>query len=71
MIMKRILRILDKSGDTEVDLVQDFDLAEELFGKAIKEGRMAYEITDKGNSQIFELTSDVKEAILIQAQAGG
>ena len=34
---KRVLRILDKSGDTEVDLVQDFDLAEELFGKYIKE----------------------------------
>lgn len=68
---KRVLRILDKSGDTEVDLVQDFDLAEELFGKYIKEGRMAYEVTDRGNKQIFELNSDVKEVILIQAQAGG
>lgn len=38
----RTLHIQDKSGDTQVDLDVNFDLAVELFQKAIDNGALAY-----------------------------
>lgn len=50
-----IIRVLDKSGDTVVDVEQDVDLAETLFAEAIASGKMAYAKAPGGNYHIGNL----------------
>lgn len=55
-----ILRILDHTGDTEVDVEQDYDLAQELFTAAMANGKMAYYIAGPTQEIVHKLT-DVPE----------
>lgn len=47
----RILHIIDFTGDTEVDLDTDIDLAKRLFEEAIANGKVAY--MDKNNERVI------------------
>ena len=64
------LHIQDRTGDTEVDMETQWDLAEQLFAEALANGHMAYVKTEEGNAQIFELSPNY-ETVVIQPQVGG
>jgi len=56
------LHIIDRSGDTQVVIEEDTDLAAELFQKAINQGGMAYRVgLDPKDKVVIHDLSEVKE----------
>lgn len=51
------LHIMDRTGDRVVDIETETDLAKTLFEEAIRNGKMAYAVTDSGNYVVTEFES--------------
>lgn len=56
------LHIIDRTGDTQVVIEEDTDLATELFQKAIDRGGMAYRVgLDPKDKEVIHDLSEIKE----------
>lgn len=68
------IHFLDKTGDTEVDVEQDVDLAKQLFTEAIANGKFAYAVTPSGNfavTEFDEIPLDTEKVIVRPNYIGG
>ena len=69
------LHIQDKSGDTEVVVDENTELATQLFKEAMESGKMAYAEIGGVNTQIFDLNEaieqDADRVLVIPHYVGG
>lgn len=71
----RIMHIQDSTGDTQVDLDTDVDVAKELFTEAIANGKMAYAYYESEKDPVFVRDFDELETatkvVVTPRQVGG
>ena len=68
------IHFLDKTGDTEVDVETDVDLAQLLFEAAIASGKFAYAMLPDGNITVAtfdEIPADTIKVIVRPNYIGG
>lgn len=70
-----ILKVVDKTGDTVVDTAVEYDLAVDLFKKAVENGMWGKGIKN-GKSEFVPNTTkfddlDYNELIMLPRQVGG
>lgn len=69
-----LMKIMDRTGDTEVDTAIDVDLAKSLFEEAMRSGKMAYAKRPSGkNVQVLTWEEAVieEEIVLAPMHVGG
>lgn len=70
-----ILHFLDHTGDTQVDTLEDLDLASQLFSEAMEAGKMAYAIPTEGYAVMIRSLDEAPETteriVIRPVYAGG
>ena len=67
----KTLHILDNTGDTQIDLEVDTDLARQLFTEAQQNGKLIYGVIGSHNELMRDFTTAVDKIVIAPNYVGG